>query len=376
MPLNRRNFLKALSVSLTGNALLACTHKQFFNPDEDILLSGGSVSDGTETQDALIVLNLARQEKRLIETPFLPHEIIIDPGDKYRVLCFKKNAGNACEVNLQTQEVTRLFHTENDHLFSGHACFSKEGKKLYTVESAGDKIQGSVVIRDGKTFQRITTFPSLGLKPHDCQITDDNILLISNTGKSESSFHQPSLIAIDLATEKLTERISLKNKNLDCGHFTKTENGNIVIASAPVAEKEDDKGGVSIRRHGDKITTMTEPELVIQRMTGEALGIAVDQQRDVAAITHPDANLITFWSIKNNKIIKAFGMENPRGICLTLDKKYFVISFADRPAMVKIPTTDLTPLKDSMVQPTLASGEHLLNWSQSLREIMPTRVYG
>jgi hypothetical protein len=43
--------------------------------------------------------------------------------------------------------------------------------------------------------------------------------------------------------------------------------------------------------------------------------------------------------------------------------------------MAKVSTSDLMPQADSIVQPTLASGEHLINWSSTLREIMPKRVY-
>ena len=59
-----------------------------------------------------------------------------------------------------------------------------------------------------------------------------------------------------------------------------------------------------------------------------------------------------------------------------MDKKNFVVSYGNKPAMVEIAIEDLTPQADSVIQPTLTSGEHLLNWSESLREIMPKRIYG
>ena len=120
---------------------------------------------------------------------------------------------------------------------------------------------------------------------------------------------------------------------------------------------------------------MKEPEVVIKRMTGEALSIEINQQQSIAAITHPAANLLTFWSIKDKKIIKAFGFENPRGLSQTLDKKYFIVSYGEQPAMAKISTNDLEPQADSIVRPTLASGEHIINWSKTIREIMPARIY-
>lgn len=381
LTLPRRSFLKLFSVSLFAGQLAACTHKKFFNPDEDILLSGGSFTDDDKTQNALIIINLRQKEKRLIETLFLPHHISIDPANKYRLFCFEKNGENACEIDLQTQKVVRSLRTEKNQLFSGHAAFSRDGKQILSIENDKENLQGSINIRDSKTFEVIKTLPTLGLSAHDCQLTGDNRLFISNTGKSASGFHQPSLVSIDLDTEKLIERITLDDAGLidgglNCGHFSVTNDNNLVIASAP--NNADDKtlsGGVSIRKQDEEITTMTEPGLVIKRMTGEALGIEFNQQHNVFSITHPDANLLTFWSMTDKSLIKAYGIEYPRGICQTLDQQNFIISYGVNPAMAKVSTSDLMPQADSIVQPTLASGEHLVNWSSTLREIMPQRVY-
>ncbi len=381
MPLNRRHFLKAISASLIGSNLLACTHKKFFNPDEDILLSGGRLEDENKQQNLLAIINLTQREKRLIETPFLPHGIYIHPGNKYRVFCFEKNGNNACEIDLQTQRVVRSLQAEQGQVFSGHASFSLDGKNIYCIESHTANLQGSITIRDTETFDISQQLPTLGLSPHDCQLSKDNILTVSNTGQSESGFHIPSLVRIDIATEKLTERIKLDtddsvHANLNCGHFKVTQDNDLVIASAP--NNTEDKnllGGVSIRRQNESISTMQEPEVVIKRMTGEALSIEINQQQSIAAITHPQANLLTFWSIKDKKIIKAYGFENPRGLSQTLDKKYFIVSYGKQPAMTKISSKDLEPQADSILQPTLASGEHIINWSKTIREIMPTRIY-
>jgi len=374
--IHRRSFLKLISASLITSNLLACTHKKLFNPDENILFSGGSYQEDDLLQNALIIINLTQKEKRLIDTPFLPHHMSLDPNNKYRLLCFEKNGNNACEIDLQTQSVVQHLRIEHNRLFSGHAVFSHDGTKLLSIEYDAENHQGSICIRDSKTFEVIRTLPTLGLLPHDCSLTKDDILIVSNTGRDESGFHQPSLVYIDLDTEKLIERVKLDDEKLNCGHFTVTQNNDLVIASAPNnTEDKSISGGVSIRQQNATVTTMTEPDMVIKRMTGEALGIELNQQYDVIAITHPDANLLTFWSLSEKKLIKAYGIENPRGICQTLDKLHFIISYGKNPAMAKVSTSDLMPQADSIVQPTLASGEHITNWSSLLREIMPKRVY-
>jgi len=374
--IQRRSFLKLISASLVTGSLVACTHKKLFNPDDDILLSGGSYQEDDLLQNALIIINLSQKEKRLIDTPFLPHHICIDPNNKYRVFCFEKNGANVCEINLQTETVVQHLHLDDNRLFSGHAVFSHDGTKILSIESDSENHQGSISIRDSKTFDAIKTLPTLGLLPHDCTLTKDELLIVSNTGTDETGFHQPSVVSIDLKTEKLIERVTLDNQKLNCGHFKVTTENDLVIASAPVdAEDKNLTGGISIRTLDEMITTMTEPDLVISRMTGEALGIEINQQQDIIAVTHPDANLLTFWSLAEKKLVKAYGIENPRGICQTLDKQHFIVSYGDEPAMAKVSSSDLMPQADSIVQPTLASGEHIINWSSTLREIMPKRLY-
>lgn len=374
--LHRRTFLKLFSVSLFSGLFSGCTHKKFFNPDEDIVLSGGSFNQYEKLQNALIIINLTQKEKRVIETAFLPHDIIIDPNDKYRVYCFEKNGSNACEIDLQSLNVIRNFSSESNQLFSGHATFSQDGKNIICIESNTDDLQGIISIRDRVTLAVSKTLPTLGLLPHECFLTEDNALLVSNTGKSDSGFHQPSIVSIDLNTEKLIERIKLDKKNLNCGHFKLDKKNRLVVASAP-ADISDSSltGGVSIRLQQDDVITMSEPKMVIDRMTGEALGIDINQQNNIVAITHPEADLLTFWSLVDKKLVKAYGIEKPRGICQTLDQQFLIISYGNKPAMAKVATSDLTPLADSIVQPTHASGEHIINWSSSLREIMPKRVY-
>lgn len=377
MPIDRRRFLKIISASLISSSLASCTHKKFFNPDEDVLLSGGSFGDDKTLQNVLVAINLAQKEKRIIETPFLPHGIYINPDSKYRVFCFEKNGSRACEIDLQTQRIIRDLYAEKNQLFSGHASFSKDGKFIYCIEKNKDNLQGSISIRHAETFEVAHQLPTLGLSPHHCWLTKENILIVSNTGKSTSGFQQPSLVYIDLKSEKLIERVKLDNEDLNCSHFKITGDNDLIITSAPIdTENKTLAGGVSIRHHNSKtVSTMTEPAVVIKRMTGEALGIEIDERQNIAVITHPEANLLTFWSIKDKKMIKAFGFEKPRGVSQTLDRKYFVVSYGIKPAMVKISIKDLSPEIDSVIQPTLASGEHILNWSVSLREIMPAGVY-
>ncbi len=392
--IKRRTFLKVATASLLTTSISACTHKKFFNPDEDIILSGGSYTDGNAVQHALIAINLTLQEKRLIKTPFMPHEIIINPNNKYRVFCFEKNGQNACEVDLQKEILIRNFQSTQGKNFSGHAAFSKDGEKLYCIENNIDddpsKRFGNIVIRHSETLAATKQQLTHGLSAHDCQLLDKQTLVVSNIGQSagQSDSSQDSLVYINLDTEEIIKRLHAssndKQYKLNNGHFVINKENDLVIASAPLPRQSNNQknklitehsGGVSIKTTDSQLITMSKPEIVIERMTGEALSIEISQHNRVAAITHPDANLITFWSIDKKEIVKAFGIKKPRGISQTIDGKNFIVSYGNKAAMAQISVSDLTPLPASIVQPTHASGEHIINWSKTLREIMPKNLY-
>jgi len=375
----RRTLLKLACSSVVSTGLgltAACSRKNFFNPENDIVLSGGQVNNADTRQWALIAINLTLKEKKITATPFLPHGIIIDPHNKYQLLCFEKNGTHACHIDLKQQQVLHEFNTDEGYLFSGHATFSHDGKRLYSIEINLENKQGIIHIRDGRNFSSIKKLPTLGLLPHDCLLRADNQLFVSNTGRSASGFHQPSIVHIDLTTEKLIERITLDEANLNCTHFRFTDSNDLVIASAPVDTELSPNGGVTIKRNGHAAVTMKQPDAVIRRMQGQALGIAIAPQSGMIAITHPDANLLTFWSLQKQAIIKAIGIENPRGICLSQNNQHFIISYGNKqPAMAKISSSSLTPLSDSILQQTQTRGEILLNWSKTIKQIMPSQVY-
>ena len=371
---DRRQFLKLITLGSISGAVglpitTACSQRKFLNPDENIYLSGGSYDNQGTRAFALIAINTEQRKEHVIPCDFLPHEIIIHPEDNYTVFCFEKDGANACTIDLNSERVINSFQAADNHHFSGHAVFDGNGR-LFTIEIEQQTKQGKISIRDASTFDIFKQLPTLGLSPHDCQLTEST-LAVSNTGQDATGFHQPSLVFIDIASEKLLSRLKLDDDELNAGHFDTTYDNKLVIASAPVDQSASEAvGGVSIQSNEHSVITMTSPEDLIGRLKGEALGISVSPEHGIAAITHPDANLLTFWSLKDApgdaSFIKAIEMDNPRGVIQALDGNSFVISYGRNPAMVNIEISGLAGQAETIMSPTSATGEHLLNWSARL----------
>ena len=380
MSLNRRNFLKYLSLgcatpTLTG--LIACTHQKFYNPDQDIILGGGSYQQDGALKHVLSIVNLQKKDKQLIDMDFLAHGIIIDPNDKKRLVVFEKIGPGAAEIDLDDHTVAKKIAPSKDKYFYGHGAFNQSGDILYCTETYLDNHKGAIVIRDGRSFKVLGEFPTYGENPHECQLVDDGAtLVVTNAGSVSNTSTGPSVTYIDVATQELKERVTLTNEQLNTGHIGIAKDGSLVVASAPRKGLEKTHtGGVSIRSGNQSMLSMTQPEIVIDKMTGEALSVIVDNKHSIAAVTHPDGDMVTFWSVDKRELLKAMSVPKPRGVTLSLDEKSFIVSYGANTSMVLINTKSLDASTDSILQPTYISGSHIYNWSKTLTEIMPTNVY-
>ena len=380
MLLDRRNFLKFLSLGCIASPvaiMTGCTQKTFYDPNQDVLLGGGRFMDNGRLRYVLAVINLQKKDKQLVELDFLAHGIIIDPNNKKRLIMFEKIGPGAAEVDLNKHVVTRKITTQKNRLFYGHGAFNQSGDTLFCTETYIDNQKGIIAIRDGKTFENLGEFPTYGENPHECQLVNDGAtLVVTNAGSASVNQSQPSVTYIDVQTQKLSERVTLTNHQINTGHIGIADDGSLIVASAPKDGLDKTHlGGVSIRSGKQSMLSMTEPDTVVNKMTGEALSVVIDNQRNVAAVTHPDGNMVTFWSVDKRELIKVMELPKPRGVALSLDGQSFIISYDLNTSMIMVDTEDLSVASDSILQPTYMSGSHIYNWSKRLTEIMPADVY-
>ena len=380
MSLDRRTFLKLASlgaITLPSPVLTGCTHRKFYNPDQDIILGGGKFKQNDEIRQVLAIINLQQQDHQLVDLDFLAHGIIIDPKDKKRLITFENDGAGAVEVDLNEHVAARKIETSSNQYFNGHGAFDNTGETLFCTETDQNNHKGIITIRDGRNFKMLGEFPSYGERPHECQlINDGTMLVVANRGDTGIDDSKPSVAYIDVQSHKLIERVSLSDQQLNAGHIAITDNGDLIVASAPrKGLEETHPGGVSIRSGNQAMLSMSQPEMLIKQLNGEALSIALDNRNNIAAVTHPEANMVTFWSIDKRELLKAMSVPEPRGVTLSLDERSFIISYHINTSMIRVSTKDLMAKTDSIMQPSYISGSHIVNWSKTLTKIMPTNIY-
>lgn len=370
--MHRRHFLKSAGIFSTAlaTASTGCTHRKFYNPDQDIIMGGGRFRKGGEINHVLAITNLQQRDTLLIDTQFLPEQILIDPKNKKRLITFEKDGDNAAEIDLDNHEVNQQLRPETSSRFSGYAAFEAEGANLFTIESNADSTDGSIIVRDSKNFQALSTIPTYGKRPLSCKLIDQNLIAVMNRGDDSTA---ANITYIDIMSERRTDEITIAQEPVGVGAFAISDRGQLIVSAA--TEEENTVSRVSISDTDKNILVMTDPVALTGKLTGNAYAICIDEAHDIAAISHPQANLLTFWSISGQKLHKAMSVPNPRGIALTLDSTNYIVSFGIDTRSILIRTKDLVADRESVMQPIYASGDHIINWSYSLRRIMPGRIY-
>ena len=333
---------------------------------QDIIVGGGQFKDISttgENQFAFSILNLTTRQHQLIPLTFLVHGIALNPKHPEQMIVCEKIGPGAAMIDVDTRQVLETISTDSKRLFYGHCAFAKDGHYFYTTETYRDSFKGVVVIRDIETLKAIGEFPTYGQSPHECFLIDNGQTMVVTNGGGNIQGDKPNVSYIDIASQQLIRQEHVTNRHINAGHLALSEEGHLIVVSAPRAGLNEDKlGGISIQPAGKTMRSVTSPKKVVSNMKGEALSVAV--YKDVALVTHPNGNMITFWSMKDRRLLNKIDLPGPRGVTLTRNEHYFVVSFSNNASVLLVDTKSLEIVPGSTIHATYLTGSHLFNWSQ------------
>ncbi|MDP2504221.1 YncE family protein [Oceanobacter sp. 3_MG-2023] len=366
MTLSRRNLLgwlaavPAMSLSVSALSVMAtgCSQRQ-----GDLLLGGGRFMnpDGSGQRYVLALVDLQQQQTDLIDLDFFPHGIHWHPDAPDRLAVFEKKGPHAAEVDLGARRLSRKIDARPGRYFYGHGAYSADNQQLFSTETRLDGLEGVIAVRDADSLAYLGEFPSYGKEPHECTLIDNGKTLVITNAGGPIGGAIPCVCYVDVASQQLLERVVLTRTDLNTGHVAIAEDGSLVVVSAPrTGMSLRANGGVSIRPQGLPMASMTQPEAIVKRMTGEALSVAI--ANGMALVTHPDADLVTFWSIAEQRMVHSLTLVRPRGVTLTKDGRYFLVTYDRVPKILKIAVADVFATPEVVVASTYVSGSHLFAW--------------
>jgi hypothetical protein len=333
---------------------------------DDIIVGGGryqKLEQSAVIHFVFSVLNLKTRQHYLIPLDFLPHGLSLNPNCPTQLVVCEKIGPGAAVIDLETMSLVETIPTDPDRYYYGHCVHSKNGDIFYATETYRRSLKGAIVIRDTRSNQVIGEFPSYGAAPHECYLIDEGKTMVVTNGGGDSSGDKPNIAYIDIDSQQLLRREHLTNRHINAGHLMHADDGSLVVVSAPRAGLGADKlGGVSIQPQGKLMRSVSSPKKVVNKMKGEALSVAIHQ--DVAMVTHPTGNMLTCWSTKDRRLLKKIDLPIPRGVTLTCDNRYFVVSYGPQASVVQIDTRNFELSKMTASHATYLTGSHLYNWSK------------
>ena len=334
MELTRREFVAALAA---GGAWLGMglDAKAASTGQARGIVVGFGKGHAPGTGQPLFVGAIADLDERsigLVDLDFFGHGFAPHPIEKHRAVVFEKRGPGCCEIDLRERKVLRRIPAPAGRHFYGHGAFSPDGATLYVAETNLESHEGRIAVLDGKTLSERGTFPTYGANPHECLLLDGGSTLVITNGGDAKAGSPGSVTFVDAKSEKLLERLPIPDDRFNAGHVAVSGRGDLVAISAPRDGLPlEAPGGVSIRPAPGPATkgrfgAMVQPKDLTERLIGEALSVALHEGRRLAAVTHPDANLVTIWDVAGMKLVKSLSLPAPRGLTRTLDGEHLVVS--------------------------------------------------
>ena len=395
---DRRRFLAAGALLASGAVLAACeqraSHREGNTPSGGASNTPGNtgpaVNNGTQPDTntlrgtvigpgkaavdgrtvffiGMVNLDTAPLRAATIEDiNFFGHGFTPNPRKPHLAVISEKHGKGACEVDLAARRVTRYLKTAEEREFYGHGAYTADGRTLFLAESVvkDRSYAGVVAVYDGESFEPKGTFRSYGLAPHDMILVDDGAtLVITNGGGPEGSGDAPCITFVDVKTQELKQRLVFPNARVNAGHIAITSRGEIACVSAPREGMDsgapDFLGNITFYDPADGKMRTSEHEIV-KKMKAETLSVAIHEPTMTVGATTPAGNLVTFWEFKTGRLIKAFDgdFKKPRGISVTLDGRYFVLTHDEKTNLILIDAQTLEPVSELKVETSYMAGSH------------------
>jgi hypothetical protein len=324
-----------------------------------------SVSHGEErfTLD-LLDLDARGAAPARIPLGFLGHGLAIHPRRAQAVL-FEKRGSGGCALDLGARRVLRPIAPMGGHAFYGHAAYSREGDVVFVVETRLESHEGAISVRDASTFALLGTLPTYGMAPHDCHLIEGGrTLVVTNGGGPVGSRSMPSVAFVDVASRALLEKHEVLDGHWNAGHVAVTVEREFAVVSAPRDGMPlgTSLGGVSLRGRGEPWVHLATPSGITSRLVGESLSVVIHGPSRTAVATHPDAGLVTFWSLDAAGLTTWLELPGPRGVAVTLDQRLYAVSYGAEARVLLVEAQSLRVLADARRAVGVFGGAHLYAW--------------
>lgn len=279
-----------------------------------------------------------------VPLPGRGHGITVDPSRELAVVLARRPGVFGMVVNLRTGLVQTRFDAPKNTHFYGHAVFSTDGSRLYTTENMFTSGRGVIGVWDTKDgVKRVGALASYGIGPHEIILSSDGETLIVGNGgilthpdtgreKLNIDLMKPSLAFIDARNGRLKKEVQFDQQRcqkLSLRHLAVNRHGTVCIGMQDQLRDGQMMPLVAFnRRDSAKLKFGIAPDPVLRRMRGYTGSVAMDVRGEIAAVSAPRGNLVTFWDVEDASYLSHITLEDCSGVAASGSGKFVLTSGA------------------------------------------------
>ncbi|WP_317928584.1 DUF1513 domain-containing protein [Halioxenophilus sp. WMMB6] len=335
--INRRQFIAGLVALGLAPVAAARSHTGSSAGSEIWLSAQGADGD----HYGMSWYRAADADIHLTLSHFRGHGSAVNPIHPERAIMIGRQPGfKGIAVDLQQARITHQFDCQEGHQFFGHACFSADGKTLYTTEGNIATGEGLVVARDANTFQILGQFSSHGIGPHELRLMPDGkSLVVANGGlltrpQSGNQVLNPgdmdsSLVYLASTNGELLEQVRVPEPKASIRHLDLSANGEVAMAMQMqrfAASHAEIVPLGAVHSPGQAVRLLAHPEAVIGRLQDYMGSVAISNASRTVGFTSPKGNLAVFWNLDSGEYVGHHKLLDVCGLAVTADQQHFILS--------------------------------------------------
>lgn len=242
------------------------------------------------------------------------------------VLFARRPGAFAVPIDLATSRAAAPFRPPRGRRFSGHGCFSPDGRFLYAAENDFEDARGVVGVYDALSdWKRIGEFPSHGVGPHEIRmLSDGRTIAVANGGiathpdlprmKLNLAEMRPNLAYIDRMTGDCVEVAEAPRayRRLSIRHIAETTPGEVWWGGQYEGAAADLPPLIGVHRRG---APMTLPEAAADPGMRNYIGsLARNLGGDKVAATSPRGGRVQIWDTRRRRLLETRHIADACGV--------------------------------------------------------------
>jgi len=234
-------------------------------------------------------------------------------------------------VDLVNGRVEAAVEADETFHFEGHAIVDSASGRVLATETDLITGEGRIGVFNGDSLERIATWPSGGIGPHELIALNSHVIAVANggiltlpeTGRIKRNLDRmtPSLVLLDAANGTKLAEFTLSDRRAGIRHLALAADG--TLGAALQIEGEAEQPLLAVLRAGG--LRLADSPATHEPLARYGAGLAACGDRFAVACTH--GHCVAVWDVAG-RFIGRVAMRSPSGLVASRDGSGWIVSNA------------------------------------------------